>query len=61
MGAHLSLRSLPQINAHAQSFFSPADVTDLQTDSSSRFYQVRMRSKEITDRKIENIFDYVRR
>ena len=33
------------------------DVTDLQTDSLSRFYQVR--GEVITDTKNENIFDYV--
>jgi len=33
------------------------DVTDLQTDSLSRFYQVR--GEVITDTKNENIFEYV--
>ena len=33
------------------------EVTDLQTDSLSRFYQVR--GEVITDTKNENIFDYV--
>lgn len=33
------------------------DVTELQTDSLSRFYQVR--GEVITDTKNENIFDYV--
>ena len=33
------------------------EVTDLQTDSLSRFYQVC--SEVITDTKNENIFDYV--